>query len=104
MVEWAIIQNNQQKLVEELNKLKISFRFFNDYDTGKTKWTSLNVQDLDKILEKLQWQEILDEEYDNRLSPVDKLKVNQLKFECQTNGLPTAGKKVCNIYSPFKTI
>ena len=76
VVEWAIVQNRQKKLVQELSNMKIAFRFFSDYDSGKTKWTSLNIQDLDEILEKLLIQTILLETYDNRLSPIDKLKVD----------------------------
>ena len=99
MISWALIQNKEEQLVEEINNLKIPFRFFTDHDTHKTRWTSLNIQDLDKILNKLQIGNILEETYDRRLSPIDHLSCKQLKFECQSNGLPTNGKKVINFES-----
>ena len=94
VIAWVIVQNKEERFTEEINNLKIAFKFFTDHETHKTRWTSLNIQDLDKILEKLPFQNILDSEYDRRLSPIDHLSCKQLKFECTKNGLSSNGKKV----------
>ena len=83
-----------------MENLKINFRFYTDIDSGKRRWTSLNIYELDKVLKDLQIENVLLEEYDRTLSPVDKLSMIQLKDICSSNGLPTDGKKVseqCNL-------
>ena len=77
-----------------MEKLKINFRFYTDIDSGKRRWTSLNIYELDRVLENLNIEETLFEEYDRRLSPIDKLSMVQLKDECRSHGLPQDGKKV----------
>ena len=89
-----MIQNREEQLVAELEKLKINFRFYTDLESGKRRWTSLNIYELDIVLECLQIENILFERYDRRLSPIDKLSMVQLKDVCNSHGLSTEGKKV----------
>ena len=49
---------------------------------------------VDRVLELLDIEQILIDVYDRRLSPIDKLQMNQLRDECATRSLPTDGRKV----------
>ena len=93
MIEWAIIQNREENLIEELDKIKVNFRFYIDTETGKRKWTSLNIYEFDKVLESLDIQSVLLQEYDRRISSIDKLSMKQLRYECTQHSLSTEGKK-----------
>ena len=85
-------------MVEELDKIKVNFRFYTDIDSGKRKWTSLSIYELDKVLELLDIESVLIDEFDRRLSTIDKLQMNQLREECAKRSLSTDGKKVCKLH------
>ena len=46
------------------------------------------------ILEKVQVDLILDNVFDKRLSPIDKLSIQQLREECVANNLEKTGSKI----------
>ena len=57
------------------------------------KWSSPNIHDLITILEKIKLDEILENVFDKRLSPLEKLSVLQLREECLFNNLDKSGTK-----------
>ena len=86
--------------MQQLDNIKVNFRFYIDIETGKRRWTSLNIHELDRVLQFLDLEQILLDVYDRRLSPIDKLQMNQLREECANRSLPTDGRKVsCQIFS-----
>ena len=99
MIEWTVIQNREDILIEQLDLIKVNFRFYTDIESGKLRWTSLNIYELDRVLELLDIEKILLDEYDRRLSTIDKLQMNQLKDECVKRNIPSDGKKV--MFSEF---
>ena len=58
------------------------------------KWRSLPIYDLKTIYRKLDLSKVLEEEFDERNSPIDELSVAQLRYECDQRGIDSRGYKV----------
>ena len=62
--------------------------------TPVTKWCSMTINEVEKIFLELDVKKVLDKEFDNRRTRIDKLQVAQLRDECRRRGLEPTGRKV----------
>ena len=93
------MQGNTQKFIEEIKRIKVSFRFQTEWNqsdnTPVTKWCSLSINEIEYIFKKLDVRQVLDTEFDARKTRLEELGVAQLHDECRDRGLDNRGKKVC---------
>ena len=62
-----------------------------DGTQSSVKWTCPNIHDLINILERIKIANIVDEEFDKRLTRIQDLTVVQLREECALRNLSTKG-------------
>ena len=64
-----------------------------DGKVGKLKWNTLNIHQLDTVLESFKISNVLNSEYDRRKTKIDNLTKQQLLDELKNLGINEKGKK-----------
>ena len=64
-----------------------------DDNNPKIKWRNIPVHDFQTIYRRLELRKVLDDEFDERNTPIEELSVEQLRYECDLRGLDSSGYK-----------
>ena len=64
-----------------------------DGKVGKLKWNTLNIHQLDTVLESFKISNVLNSEYDRRKTKIDNLTKQQILDELKNLGINEKGKK-----------
>ena len=98
MIEWSLVQNNEEKLVAEMHRIHLPFQFYHeishDGKLGKLRWSNLYIHQLDIVLHSFVIADVLDSEYDKRKTKIDNLTKKQMIEECDKLQIDNTGKKV----------
>ena len=81
------VSNN--KIIPSYEYDGILFRFYTDRSeaTPCTKWSTLTINEMEKVYNSIDLTKVLDNEYDIRKTCIDHLHVAQLRKECNKHGI-----------------
>jgi len=102
VINWTIEQKREEHLERAMRNIGISFHFFEvKGDDGKSsiKWSSLDGNELNVVLDKLDLKAVLHDMQDKSLSTLDVLNKTSLLISAGKGAFPQLGQK-----TPLKTI